>query len=114
MLIGNKTIVEHLRDDGRVVVDQETLDCALENVPHISLHTKLKQLEQAGVVSSRPSKKFYGASVFTYEGRRIKIVPNYKGESKWSYNGEENFVFTEKSDVAVDPKTRVVIACSPA
>lgn len=113
MLIGNKTIAERLSEGERVGIDNELLECVLENVPHITLFTKLKQLETAGVISSRPSRKIYGASVFTYEGRRLKLVPGFKGESKWTYGEEQNFVFSEASDVALDPKTKAVLAYAP-
>lgn len=112
MLTGSKTISERLADEKAIFIEPEILQDALNNVPHISLFTKLKELEAEGVVSRRPSRKFYGATVFIYDERRLKIVPGYAGESKWTFLGEDNFNFHHRCDLAVDPKTKVVLACA--
>jgi hypothetical protein len=94
----------------RVVITPEHMQLVDEAIPHVTLHTKLQQLKALGVIQTSPSKYLDGGSVYLYEGKKIRIVANYAGKSKWSVDGEVDFDFEGPHDLAIDTKSKRVIA----
>lgn len=105
-----RKIKDRLAAGERVFVDKEHMEKVLEMVPYTTLHMKLQYLKEVGVLETSPSRYFPDGKALTYNGRKIKIVAGFKGKSKWPIDGEEDFEFVEPHDLAIDPKTKKVLA----
>jgi len=105
-----RKIKDRLAAGERVFVDKAHMEKVLEMIPHTTLHMKLQYLREQGVVETSPSRYLLGGKALTYKGRKIRIVSDFKGKSKWEVNGEKDFEFTEPHDLAVDSATKRVLA----
>lgn len=92
----------------KVPVSIDRLRAALENVPHIGIHYRLKEMVQQGILEEKIGSSL-GSIRYFYKGRPIKIHTEYFGPSTWHVGDEAEITFTEPHDVVIDKKTKLIL-----
>ena len=113
----SKSIKERLAAGERIFVSKEDMAKKLSFVPYVTLQTKLRELEEAEVVARVDSPRKgrpHGGKRWAYKGRTLKFVSNYVGESRWKTTSGEVLIFDEPHDLAIDPKTKMIVAYAHA
>jgi len=102
-------IQEKLDAGERIPVDTNMLREAMANVKYVSLHYRLRELAQAGIIEEGRGHAI-GSVRYFYKGRPLKIHANYVGKSNWNYGEDKMIEFTQPFDLAVDKKTKEIIS----
>ena len=106
----SKTVKERLELGEKVFLSKEDLAEAMEGVPTASLHIKLRELRDYGVLEMLPGGNLLGGKAWCYQGRKLKVISRFKGVPKWDKGMSEDFSFQEPHDLAVDVETNMIVA----
>jgi hypothetical protein len=106
-----KTISERLQEEGKVIISKEDMEDAHNNVPFVSLFTKLEQLRSRGVIESKLNWDT-GGSRYYYKGNLINTVNGVIG--KGEYAGAPVDGFETPHDIAVCHTSQQVLAWAPS
>jgi hypothetical protein len=110
-----KTIKEKLDEGERVILTKEEIAARIENGPedalvvkHLSLYQKMRQLQEIGTLKLKKGR-FDGGRRFLYKGRKLRFVIKFKGKSSWQSQTGDFPHFSEAHDLAIDPKTKMIV-----
>jgi hypothetical protein len=109
------TIKEKLASGEKVFLDKKIIESRFELVKNVSLHRKLEELEEIGVVRLKKSPRKgrpKGGCKWSFKGRFLKMISGYQGPSKWNNSSNDLDIFKEPYDLAIDPKTQTIVACA--
>jgi hypothetical protein len=106
-----KTISEKIKEEGKAIITKEDMENVQNNVPFVSLFTKLEQLRHRGILESRINPDTGGGRYY-YKGHLVNTVNGVVGRGE--YEGAPLEGFETPHDIAVCHATQQVLAWAPS
>lgn len=112
------TIKEQLEAGEKVFLGKETIQERIDNddpealvVRHVSLYIKLREMHRLGMIEENAGA-FEGSRHYVSDGVKVRYVIKFRGLSKWRDSQGSYPNFSEPHDLAINPKTKTIIASS--